>query len=309
MTLKTSPFVDVDRDEDVVLLGRDRHLGRFDLEVRVAAVHVVRAELLEIALQRLARVAVVLLVPGEPVRRLQLEGRRGSSLSLNLRVADDVDLADLGALAFLDVDLDLHAVAGLFLDLGVDAHAVLAAAEVLVGEVLLHVLEHRAVEGLAGGKADVAQRLLQVLGLDVLVAGDLEALDRGALEHHHHQRVAIAAHLHVAEEAGGVQRRIASRTRCGVEMVADVHRQVVEDRAFGDALQAFDRMSPTVKSAGNVVGVCASANAHHRASATLARAIRVFMLPSPDTSHFAHAALLQILCTALSRNRKTYICR
>ena len=122
----------------------------------------------------------------------------------------------------------------------VDAHAVLAAAEVLIGEVLGDVLEHRAVEGLAGGKADVAQRLLQILGLDVLVAGDLEALDRGALEHHHHQRVAVAPHLHVAEESGGVQRadRLAHALRR--QVIADVDRQVVVDRALGDALQALD---------------------------------------------------------------------
>src|SRR2546428_6206501 len=39
-----------------------------------------------------------------------------------------------------------------------------------------------------------------------LVAGDLEALDGGTLEHHDDEGVAVAAQLHVAEEAGGVQR-------------------------------------------------------------------------------------------------------
>src|SRR2546429_3626923 len=53
----------------------------------------------------------------------------------------------------------------------------LAAGEILVGEILGDVLEHRAVEGLAGREPDVAQRLLQILGLDVLVTGDLEALE------------------------------------------------------------------------------------------------------------------------------------
>ena len=40
--------------------------------------------------------------------------------------------------------------------------------------------------------------------------------------------------------------RIASCDAAVVEPVADVDRQVVVDRAFGDALQALDRMSPTV---------------------------------------------------------------
>jgi hypothetical protein len=38
---------------------------------------------------------------------------------------------------------------------------------------VLDVLEHRLIEALAAREADVAQRLLEVLGLDVLVALDL----------------------------------------------------------------------------------------------------------------------------------------
>ena len=124
--------------------------------------------------------------------------------------------------------------------LGVDLHAVLAAAEVLIGEVLGDVLEYRAVEGLAGCEPYPAQRLLQVLGLYVLVAGDLEALDRGPLEHHHHQRVAVAAQLHVAEEAGRIQRGDGLAHPRRSQPIADVDRQVVVDRAFRDALQALD---------------------------------------------------------------------
>ena len=66
--------------------------------------------------------------------------------------------------------------------------------------------------------------LLQVLGLDVLVALELEALDGRALVDHHDQRVAVAAHLDVAEEAGVVQRahRLANALRR--QVVADVDR-------------------------------------------------------------------------------------
>jgi hypothetical protein len=126
-------------------------------------------------------------------------------LFLELGVADQVDHLDLGALAFLDVDHDVDLVAGQVGDLGIDAHGVLAAAEILVGEVLLHLVQHRAVEGLAGGETHVAQALLQILGLDVLVALDLELRDRGTLDHHHQQGVAVAAQFHVAKEAGGIQ--------------------------------------------------------------------------------------------------------
>ena len=104
--LEDIAFLEVHGDEDVVLLRRDGHLSGLDLEVRVAAVHVVVAQLLQVALQGLARVAVVLLVPGHPVGRLQLEGVQHFFLLVGV-IADEVDLADLGALAFLDLDLDL----------------------------------------------------------------------------------------------------------------------------------------------------------------------------------------------------------
>ena len=129
---------------------------------------------------------------------------------------------------------------GDFLDLGVDARRVFAARAVLVLQERLHVLEHRAVEGLALRETDVAQRLAEVLGLDVLVALELEALDGRALVDHHDQRAAVAAQLDVAEEAGVVQRahRLADALRR--QGVADVDRQIVVDRSFGDALQTFD---------------------------------------------------------------------
>src|SRR6185436_18909419 len=115
-------------------------------------------------------------------------------------VADDVDLADLGALALADPDLEPHLIAGSFLDRRIDAHAVLALAEVHVGEALRQAIEHGAIEGLAGGEAHVAQGLLQVLGLDVLVARDLEALDGRALEHDDNELRTVAPKLHIAEE-------------------------------------------------------------------------------------------------------------
>ncbi len=126
------------------------------------------------------------------------------------------------------------------LDLRVDAHAVLAAREVLLRQVLLSFVEHRAVEGLAGRESHVAQGLLQVLGLDVLVARDLEALDRRPLQHHHDEARSVAADLHVTEETRRVQRANRLPYALRREGVPDVHGQIVEDRAFGNALEAFD---------------------------------------------------------------------
>ena len=231
-------FRHVHRDEDVVLGGRNGHLGRIDLEVGVAAVHVERTQLLDVAGERFLRVAVVLLVPAQPVRGLQFEGL-ADFLVRERGVADDIDLADACALSFLDLDRDLHLVTGNIVDLHIHLHRVLAAAKVLVCEVAGHVFQHRAVEGLARGQAHIAQALLQVFRLDVLVAIDGEAFDGRALLHHHHQRVTFTAQFHIAEEARGIQSTqgfIRLRPR---EAVPDGDRQVVEHRAFGNTLQAF----------------------------------------------------------------------
>ncbi len=86
------------------------------LEVRVAAVHVERAQLLEVALQALARVAVVLLVPGEPVRRLAARSASRISLSVNDSLPTTLIWRILARLPSLMSIFTLHAVAGLILD-------------------------------------------------------------------------------------------------------------------------------------------------------------------------------------------------
>src|ERR1700722_1754247 len=237
--LENVAFVDVHGDVHVVFFRSDGDLRRLDLEIGVAPVHVVGAQLLEVAGQGLARVAVILLVPRQPIRGFQLESAE-HVLLFEGGVADQVYHLDLGALAFLDVDENIDLVARQLGDLRIDAHGILAAAEVLVGQILLHLVEDRTVEGLALREADVAQTLLQVLGLDVLVALDLELGDRGPLDHHDQQGVAVAAQFHVAEEPGRVQSTHRLADALAIQVIADVHRQIIEYRAFGDALQSFD---------------------------------------------------------------------
>src|SRR6185369_13093958 len=161
-------------------------------------------------------------------------------LFLELRIADEADLADLRARALGDIDLDANQVVGLILHPGVDSNAVLALAEILLGQALLDLFQYRAIVGLAGCQPHVAQRLGEILGLDGLVALDLEALDRGALAQHHDQRAAIAAHLDIAEEARGVQRPDGFAYAADIQFVADVDWQIVEHRAFRYPQQSLD---------------------------------------------------------------------
>ena len=90
-------LVHVDRDEQVVLLGRQRDLRRGDLEIRIAAVHVIGADLLEVALQGFARILVVAAVERQQVRRLELGGVEQFVVAETL-VAHHVDLPDARAL-------------------------------------------------------------------------------------------------------------------------------------------------------------------------------------------------------------------
>src|SRR3546814_19234393 len=75
--------------------------GVVDAEVDVAAVVVVVVERFQVAGELLARVLVVAAVPAETVALGRLP-RIGEVFLLELRVADQVDVADLGRLAFLD---------------------------------------------------------------------------------------------------------------------------------------------------------------------------------------------------------------
>ena len=192
-------FRDADRDEDVALVGRDRHLHVVGAEVREAAVHVERAQLLEIAFERLLRVAVVVANERHPVAGGELEVADDVFL-FERRVADDVDLADLGAIAFFDLNRDADAVVLERLDGRRDLRRVFAAPVVLVGQRLRQLIERRAIERLARREPVLGQHLLEIFVLDVFVAVERELEDRRTLEHDDHERVAVAPELEVLEE-------------------------------------------------------------------------------------------------------------
>ena len=226
-------------EEHVLAVGADRDLGRVDGEIDVAAVEVVGVELFQIAGELLARVLVVAAVPAQPVVLARLPAVE-DVLLLELVVADQVDVADLGRLAFLDVDGDVDAVAVQPRHGRGDLDVVLAAVVVLARQVLGDLVQRQPVEGFAFGQADVLKALEQVVGLDVLVAAQGELVDRRTLGHGHHQNVALAVQMHVFEETGLVQRADGVAGLGAVHGVAALDRQVGEDRAGGNALQAVD---------------------------------------------------------------------
>jgi hypothetical protein len=116
-TVYTSPSVMPAVMYMSLLVAADRDLGRIQAEVDVATVEVPGIELLDVAGQLLARVLVVALVPGQPVAGVRFPALGDVLLGEGL-VADQVDVADLRGLAFLDVEGQVDAVAVELLHVG-----------------------------------------------------------------------------------------------------------------------------------------------------------------------------------------------
>ncbi len=155
-------------------------------------------------------------------------------------VAGELDRADLGDVAFLDRDRDVDAIALDRRDRGLDLHAIEAARQILATQFLLGALEQRSVVDAAVGQSDVAQRLEDLVFLELLDAGELDRRDRRTLVDDDDQYVAVDFESDVLEKAARVERADRLRAALGIEAVADADRQVGEDGAGLGALDAFD---------------------------------------------------------------------
>ena len=130
---------------------------------------------------------------------------------------------------------------GLCLLLAVGVMLVGLAAVVLYGLILPRIDDFR--PALAQLLADIEAgevNAVVVLGLDRLVAVDVDLADRGTLDQRDHQHVAVTADLHVVEVARLEQRARRLGDRRLVDAVVHLDRDVVEHAAGGDPLQAFD---------------------------------------------------------------------
>ena len=232
-------FLDVGGHVHLALVGADRDLGGVDVEVDVAAIHVVRGQLFQIARKLLARVLIVLGVERQPVRCVRLEA--GGELLVRERlVADDVDLLDRRGLALGDVDRDLDAVAIEVDDGRLHRDVVLAAVVVLARELVLHLGELERIERLAFGQANALEALQEILVLEILVAAQRDLGDLRALLDRDDEDVALARELHVVEEAGLVQRADRLLGAVRRQLIALLDRKIGEHRAGRDARQAVD---------------------------------------------------------------------
>ncbi|TLD44349.1 MAG: hypothetical protein FAZ92_03390 [Accumulibacter sp.] len=235
----TLPFVDADRDVDLFLVGRDRHLRRLDAEFEIAAIQVVRAQRLEVRRQLLPRVLVVLGVPADPATRLLLHDGQQVLLANGIG-ADDVDLPDARRLTLVDGEVDRHPVALEWCDGRRDRHRVPAARQILPLQLLLGLLQRCPVEGPRDGDAHFLQSLDQLVLVELLQADKIDLRDRRALLDDDDHHPAIHLDADILEEAGGKQRLDRLRSLLVGHRLADLDRQIAEDRAGLDALNSLD---------------------------------------------------------------------
>ncbi|KPB61952.1 Unknown protein sequence [Pseudomonas amygdali pv. mellea] len=232
-------FVDVDRDVHVLLVRRDRDLGRGDIHVDIAAIEVVRTQTLKVTQQLFTGVLVIILEERQPVAGLELE-QVGQVLVGEDRVAHHVDMLNGGNGAFIDVDFQAHAVARLWNDLGVNLGRVTALGNVLALQLVTHTLKGRTLENFTLGQTGLFQPLHQVFGGDGLVAFDFDTCNRRTLDDVDDEYVAIATQLDILKETGFEQRTGSIDQTTIVRLLAYVQRQRTKDTAGGYPLEAVD---------------------------------------------------------------------
>src|SRR2546425_7439944 len=148
----------------------------------------------------LFRSLVVLAEPGEPAGGAQLD--YAEQFVLRKRpIADDVDPRDPGDLALVDAEIDRHPVALERGHSGRNLYSVKAAGQVLALELLLGLVEQRAVENAALLESDIAQALLDLVLFEFLHSGEFDRGYRRALLQRHDQHVPLGFEPHVPEKS------------------------------------------------------------------------------------------------------------
>ena len=232
-------FVDVDRDIDVLLVRRDGNLGGADIHIDIAAVQVIGTQSLQVTGEFFPGVFVVVTEEGQPVGGLQFE-QINQVFIAEYGVTDHVDMLNGRHRAFIDIDLQRHAVTRLRNHFGFDLCRVATLGHILALQFVTHPLQSRALEDLAFGQAGLIQALEQILAADRLVALDLDTGNRRPLDYGNHQNIAITAQLDILKEPGLEQ--FTGRIHQGtiIRLGTDIQRQHAKYAASGNPLQAID---------------------------------------------------------------------
>ena len=105
---------------------------------------------------------------------------------------------------------------------------------------MLNFVQDRTVKSPAACQAHPPKRFHEVFGLDVLVAVNRKVFDRWTFTDRNDQSISITSHLDVVKKLLRIKRPHRLLNSDVVDRIADIDWQIVENRALGNTLQAFD---------------------------------------------------------------------
>ena len=232
-------FIDIDGDVDILLVGRNRNLRRFDLHLDIAAILVVGFQRFDITSEFLLRILIRLGVPGKPARCAQTQHLDQFFFAEGL-AADDIDILDARDIAFIDYKIDRYTITLHRCDCRRDQHAVQTARQVLAFQFLFRAIYQCLVKNTRLANADFLQSLGQLLLVKFLGAGKFNTGNCRTLFNKYHQYVALDFDTHILEETRGIQGLDCGRAFFIRKRFAYPHRQIAENRTGFSTLYTFN---------------------------------------------------------------------
>ena len=201
--LVARPFLDDVGDDEVAAVGRQLGQRRDDAEIGIALGQVEGAKLLLVGGEPVRIVGVVRLQEAEDAARLPRVHLLAQPPVREMRVAEDVDRADLGEVAFVDLEHDIDAVLVELDDLGLDARREAALAAIEFEDPVDVGANRAAGEDLPRRELDLRRDLVV---LEALVALKDDAVDDRVFAHVDDQVAGLgAADRHVGEQLRRVE--------------------------------------------------------------------------------------------------------
>ena len=231
-------FRHVDRNEDVRLIGCNRHLHAVDLKVEVPLIEVETADRFQVRRKLFAGIQIALRVPARPTVFGELH-LLGKVVRVKEFVTHEADLLNGRRAAFVDVHRDAHAVA--FQGRRIRRHldAVKPSRQVLPAHFLIGAIQNRLIENTAFGQSHVPETLFDARLIKGLDAVRFNTRHGRTFREVQNQHVAVNAHAHVTEKPGRIKHVNGFGTGFRRVLIPYPKRQMGKDRTGFRTLNAF----------------------------------------------------------------------
>ena len=229
-------FLDGEGDEEARAIGRQLGDRRDDAEIGIALRQIEFAQQLAVIRQAIRIVGVVAREEAPPARLLRRDDVAQRRFA-ELVVAEEGDAADAGRWPFVDLEDEVDAVLRQLDHFRLHRRGEVAGAAIELenaDDVSLHLFPR---EDETRTELDLA---VEVVVRELRIALELDAVDDRVLDHVDDQRIALALHAHVGEQAGGIKSLQRSIELRRVVDLAGLNLEVGADGVGIDALRAVD---------------------------------------------------------------------